>query len=120
MDFLSPLQDLLVYGPEDTAGSPPQTFPSRSGSAASQAILNNDETSFKLENLDADTEYDIKVTAIYPDEAESEDLLGSTRTCKFSMRGSQSLYDLNALKTSQTESLNQCCRFFSSVEFHEG
>lgn len=39
----------------------------------------------ELDNLDADTEYDVKVTAIYPDEAESEDLLGSTRTCKFSM-----------------------------------
>ncbi|XP_029705380.1 collagen alpha-1(XII) chain isoform X1 [Takifugu rubripes] len=44
------------------------------------AILNNDETSYELENLDTDTEYDVKVTAIYSDEAESEDLLGITRT----------------------------------------
>lgn len=53
----------------------------------SQAILNNDETSHRLDNLDPDTEYDVKVTAIYPDEAESEDLLGSARTCKLSLWG---------------------------------
>lgn len=35
-----------------------------------------------LENLDPDTDYDVTVTAIYPDESESEDLLGSQRTCK--------------------------------------
>ncbi|XP_047466383.1 collagen alpha-1(XII) chain isoform X2 [Mugil cephalus] len=44
------------------------------------AILNNDETSHVLENLDPDTLYDVSVTAIYPDESESEDLLGSQRT----------------------------------------
>ncbi|XP_071323618.1 collagen alpha-1(XII) chain isoform X2 [Trachinotus anak] len=44
------------------------------------AILNSDETSHVLENLDPDTEYDVTVTAIYPDESESEDLMGSERT----------------------------------------
>uniref|UniRef100_A0A4W5MT26 Collagen, type XII, alpha 1b n=1 Tax=Hucho hucho TaxID=62062 RepID=A0A4W5MT26_9TELE len=44
------------------------------------AILNNDETSHNLENLDPDTLYDVTVTAIYPDESESEDLIGSQRT----------------------------------------
>uniref|UniRef100_A0A8C4IEH4 Collagen alpha-1(XII) chain n=1 Tax=Dicentrarchus labrax TaxID=13489 RepID=A0A8C4IEH4_DICLA len=46
------------------------------------AILNNDETSHVLQNLDPDTEYSVTVTAIYPDESESEDLLGDERTCK--------------------------------------
>uniref|UniRef100_A0A8C9RCC6 Collagen alpha-1(XII) chain n=1 Tax=Scleropages formosus TaxID=113540 RepID=A0A8C9RCC6_SCLFO len=45
-----------------------------------QAILNNDENSHLLENLDPDTLYDVYVTAIYPDESESEDLIGSQRT----------------------------------------
>ncbi|XP_064187346.1 collagen alpha-1(XII) chain-like isoform X2 [Anguilla rostrata] len=44
------------------------------------AILNNDETTQVLENLDPDTMYDVSVTAIYPDESESEDLMGSQRT----------------------------------------
>uniref|UniRef100_A0A8C1JSZ5 Collagen alpha-1(XII) chain n=1 Tax=Cyprinus carpio TaxID=7962 RepID=A0A8C1JSZ5_CYPCA len=33
-----------------------------------------------LPNLDPDTMYDVTVTAIYPDESESEDLMGSQRT----------------------------------------
>ncbi|KAM4632934.1 collagen alpha-1(XII) chain isoform 2-T3 [Polymixia lowei] len=44
------------------------------------AILNNDDTTHVLENLDPDTLYDVTVTAIYPDESESEDLIGSERT----------------------------------------
>ncbi|XP_028252836.1 collagen alpha-1(XII) chain isoform X3 [Parambassis ranga] len=44
------------------------------------AILNNDELSHVLQNLDPDTDYDVTVTAIYPDESESEDLMGSQRT----------------------------------------
>ncbi|XP_029316063.1 collagen alpha-1(XII) chain isoform X3 [Cottoperca gobio] len=44
------------------------------------AILNNDEISHVLENLDPDSPYDVSVTAIYPDESESEDLLGTERT----------------------------------------
>uniref|UniRef100_A0A674MXT1 Collagen alpha-1(XII) chain n=1 Tax=Takifugu rubripes TaxID=31033 RepID=A0A674MXT1_TAKRU len=47
-----------------------------------QEILNNDETTYVLENLEIDTPYDVSVTAIYPDEAESEDLLGTEKTCK--------------------------------------
>ncbi|CAG5866270.1 unnamed protein product [Menidia menidia] len=43
-------------------------------------ILNNDQTSHVLENLEPDTPYDVSVTAIYPDESESEDLLGTERT----------------------------------------
>uniref|UniRef100_A0A669BGH9 Collagen alpha-1(XII) chain n=1 Tax=Oreochromis niloticus TaxID=8128 RepID=A0A669BGH9_ORENI len=39
-----------------------------------------DETSNVLENLDPDTEYSVTVTAIYPDESESEDLMGNERT----------------------------------------
>ncbi|XP_051942784.1 collagen alpha-1(XII) chain isoform X5 [Hippocampus zosterae] len=44
------------------------------------AILNSDETTHVLENLDPDTPYDVSVTAIYPDEFESEDLLGTEST----------------------------------------
>uniref|UniRef100_A0A671Y8U5 Collagen alpha-1(XII) chain n=1 Tax=Sparus aurata TaxID=8175 RepID=A0A671Y8U5_SPAAU len=44
------------------------------------SILNNDETTHVLENLEVDTPYDVSVTAIYPDESESEDLLGTERT----------------------------------------
>ncbi|XP_049319312.1 collagen alpha-1(XII) chain isoform X4 [Astyanax mexicanus] len=43
-------------------------------------ILSNEDTTHLLENLDPDTLYDVSVTAIYPDESESEDLLGSQRT----------------------------------------
>uniref|UniRef100_A0A673B762 Collagen, type XII, alpha 1a n=1 Tax=Sphaeramia orbicularis TaxID=375764 RepID=A0A673B762_9TELE len=49
------------------------------------AILNNDETTHVLENLEPDTPYDVSVTAIYPDESESEDLLGTERTCKINI-----------------------------------
>uniref|UniRef100_A0A8C1SYA7 Collagen alpha-1(XII) chain n=1 Tax=Cyprinus carpio TaxID=7962 RepID=A0A8C1SYA7_CYPCA len=45
-------------------------------------ILNSEDTTLLLENLEPDTLYDVSVTAIYPDESESEDLLGSQRTCK--------------------------------------
>lgn len=47
-----------------------------------QAILNSDDTSHVLQELDPDTEYTVTVTAIYPDESESEDLMGDERTCK--------------------------------------
>uniref|UniRef100_A0A8C2CNU3 Collagen alpha-1(XII) chain n=1 Tax=Cyprinus carpio TaxID=7962 RepID=A0A8C2CNU3_CYPCA len=43
-------------------------------------ILSREETSHVLPNLDPDTMYDVTVTAIYPDESESEDLMGSQRT----------------------------------------
>ncbi|XP_028970604.2 collagen alpha-1(XII) chain isoform X3 [Esox lucius] len=44
------------------------------------AILSNDETTHNLQNLDPDTLYDVTLTAIYPDESESEDLFGTQRT----------------------------------------
>ncbi|XP_058604797.1 collagen alpha-1(XII) chain isoform X4 [Onychostoma macrolepis] len=43
-------------------------------------ILSSEDTTLLLENLETDTLYDVSVTAIYPDESESEDLLGSQRT----------------------------------------
>ncbi|XP_053093288.1 collagen alpha-1(XII) chain isoform X3 [Pangasianodon hypophthalmus] len=43
-------------------------------------ILSAEETTHLLENLEPDTLYDVSVTAIYPDESESEDLTGSQRT----------------------------------------
>uniref|UniRef100_A0A8C2I9R9 Collagen, type XII, alpha 1a n=1 Tax=Cyprinus carpio TaxID=7962 RepID=A0A8C2I9R9_CYPCA len=45
----------------------------------------NTETTLLLENLEPDTLYDVSVTAIYPDESESEDLLGCVRTLKYQM-----------------------------------
>uniref|UniRef100_A0A672SBT5 Collagen alpha-1(XII) chain n=1 Tax=Sinocyclocheilus grahami TaxID=75366 RepID=A0A672SBT5_SINGR len=45
-------------------------------------IMSREETSHVLTNLDPDTMYDVTVTAIYPDESESEDLMGSQRTCE--------------------------------------
>ncbi|XP_068607999.1 collagen alpha-1(XII) chain [Brachionichthys hirsutus] len=51
------------------------------------SILNNDETTHVLENLEPDTLYDVSVTAIYPDESESEDLIGAERTCKTHVPG---------------------------------
>ncbi|XP_030574027.1 collagen alpha-1(XII) chain isoform X2 [Archocentrus centrarchus] len=44
------------------------------------AILTNEETTYVLENLEPDTPYDVSITAIYPDESESEDLMGTERT----------------------------------------
>ncbi|MED6234237.1 hypothetical protein ATANTOWER_025120, partial [Ataeniobius toweri] len=45
-------------------------------------ILSSDENSYVLENLDPDTDYFVTVTAIYPDESESEDLMGTQRTLR--------------------------------------
>lgn len=47
-----------------------------------KTILSNEETSLVLTDLEPDTLYDFIVTAIYPDESESEDLIDSQRTCK--------------------------------------
>ncbi|XP_060790300.1 collagen alpha-1(XII) chain isoform X3 [Neoarius graeffei] len=43
-------------------------------------ILSSEDTSHHLENLEPDTKYDVSITAIYPDESESDDLTGSQRT----------------------------------------
>uniref|UniRef100_A0A8C5SF87 Collagen type XII alpha 1 chain n=1 Tax=Laticauda laticaudata TaxID=8630 RepID=A0A8C5SF87_LATLA len=45
-----------------------------------EMILNGDENTQLFENLIPDTLYDISVTAIYPDESESDELIGSERT----------------------------------------
>ncbi|KAK5857192.1 hypothetical protein PBY51_010450 [Eleginops maclovinus] len=54
----------------------------KGGANFQYAILNNDEITHVLEGLDPDTPYDVSVTAIYPDESESEDLLGTERTLR--------------------------------------
>uniref|UniRef100_A0A8C7UMG7 Collagen, type XII, alpha 1b n=1 Tax=Oncorhynchus mykiss TaxID=8022 RepID=A0A8C7UMG7_ONCMY len=66
------------------------------------AILNSDETSHYLENLDPDTLYDVTVTAIYPDESESEDLIGSQRTCRFTLLFFSSLILLSVTEPTMT------------------
>nr|XP_023970152.1 collagen alpha-1(XII) chain isoform X1 [Chrysemys picta bellii] len=50
------------------------------GTEKQETILNGDENSLVFENLNPDTLYDVSVTAIYPDESESDDLIGSERT----------------------------------------
>ncbi|CAI5769701.1 collagen alpha-1(XII) chain isoform X1 [Podarcis lilfordi] len=45
-----------------------------------QTILNGDENTLVFENLNPDTLYEIGVTAIYPDESESDELIGSETT----------------------------------------
>uniref|UniRef100_A0A8C4IHE1 Collagen alpha-1(XII) chain n=1 Tax=Dicentrarchus labrax TaxID=13489 RepID=A0A8C4IHE1_DICLA len=74
---------------------------SNSGEKA-EAILNNDETSHVLQNLDPDTEYSVTVTAIYPDESESEDLLGDERTCKQAVAPPRNLRVFNATTSALT------------------
>uniref|UniRef100_A0A672RH31 Collagen alpha-1(XII) chain n=1 Tax=Sinocyclocheilus grahami TaxID=75366 RepID=A0A672RH31_SINGR len=58
------------------------------------------DTTLLLENLEPDTLYDVSVTAIYPDESESEDLLGSQRTSPSGPP--QNLQVFNATTTSLT------------------
>uniref|UniRef100_A0A8C5CCN3 Collagen type XII alpha 1 chain n=1 Tax=Gadus morhua TaxID=8049 RepID=A0A8C5CCN3_GADMO len=64
------------------------------------AILSNDDTTHVLEGLDIDTDYDVTVTAIYPDESESEDLIGHERT--LSTGPPTDLVVINATTTSLT------------------
>ncbi|OXB61233.1 hypothetical protein ASZ78_006533, partial [Callipepla squamata] len=45
-----------------------------------ESIVNGDVNSLLFENLNPDTLYEVSVTAIYPDESESDDLIGSERT----------------------------------------
>uniref|UniRef100_A0AAR2LT43 Collagen alpha-1(XII) chain n=1 Tax=Pygocentrus nattereri TaxID=42514 RepID=A0AAR2LT43_PYGNA len=71
----------------------------------SQDILNSDETTHLLENLEPYTLYDVSVTAIYPDESESKDLIGSQRTSGILTTPSgppQNLQVYNATTTSLT------------------
>uniref|UniRef100_A0A672LA79 Collagen type XII alpha 1 chain n=1 Tax=Sinocyclocheilus grahami TaxID=75366 RepID=A0A672LA79_SINGR len=63
-------------------------------------ILSSEDTTLLLENLEPDTLYDVSVTAIYPDESESEDLLGSQRTSPSGPP--QNLQVFNATTTSLT------------------
>ncbi|XP_069786793.1 collagen alpha-1(XII) chain isoform X2 [Narcine bancroftii] len=50
------------------------------GTNKEEMILNGQDTSHLLDGLNPDTVYDVSVTAIYPDEMESEDLFDSQRT----------------------------------------
>ncbi|XP_058235769.1 collagen alpha-1(XII) chain isoform X2 [Hemibagrus wyckioides] len=52
----------------------------KGGTDFKTTILASEETSHVLTDLDPETLYDVTVTAIYPDESESEDLIGSQRT----------------------------------------
>uniref|UniRef100_A0A8B9L3R5 Collagen alpha-1(XII) chain n=1 Tax=Astyanax mexicanus TaxID=7994 RepID=A0A8B9L3R5_ASTMX len=69
-------------------------------------ILSNEETTRVLTELNPDTLYDVTITAIYPDESESEDLMGSEQMlplCKTSPIGPpQNLQVFNATTTTLT------------------
>ncbi|CAJ0946844.1 unnamed protein product [Ranitomeya imitator] len=45
-----------------------------------ETILEGEKNSLVFEELDSDTRYEVSVTAIYPDESESEDLIGVEKT----------------------------------------
>ncbi|XP_029069774.1 collagen alpha-1(XII) chain-like isoform X3 [Monodon monoceros] len=47
-----------------------------------ETILNGDENTLVFENLNPNTLYEVSITAIYPDESESDDLTGSERTMR--------------------------------------
>lgn len=49
-----------------------------------KTILNGDENTLVFENLNPNTLYEVSVTAIYPDESESDALTGSERTSRCS------------------------------------
>uniref|UniRef100_A0A8C0J562 Collagen type XII alpha 1 chain n=1 Tax=Chelonoidis abingdonii TaxID=106734 RepID=A0A8C0J562_CHEAB len=70
------------------------------GTEKQETILNGDENSLVFENLNPDTLYDVSVTAIYPDESESDDLIGSERTSPKS--GPRNLQVYNATSNSLT------------------
>ncbi|XP_057208625.1 collagen alpha-1(XII) chain isoform X2 [Triplophysa rosa] len=63
-------------------------------------ILSSEETSHVMTDLDQDTLYDVTVTAIYPDESESEDLMGDQRT--LTTGPPQNLQVFNATTTTLT------------------
>ncbi|XP_075454123.1 collagen alpha-1(XII) chain isoform X4 [Ascaphus truei] len=46
----------------------------------SETIVDGDKNTLVFEKLESDTPYEVSVTAIYPDESESEDLIGVERT----------------------------------------
>lgn len=49
-------------------------------SSLPKTILNGDENTLVFENLNPNSLYEVSITAIYPDESESEDLSGTERT----------------------------------------
>lgn len=53
-----------------------------------QTIVDGDRNTLVFEELDPDTPYDVSITAVYPDESESEDLMGNERTSKNSFLNS--------------------------------
>ena len=83
-------------------------------SSLSKTILNGDENTLLFENLNPNTLYDVSITAIYPDESESEDLSGSehTRRC---LTSNQDLYSskLNVKKRSSSCITNDLQFLFS-------
>ncbi|XP_072350414.1 collagen alpha-1(XII) chain-like [Scyliorhinus torazame] len=52
------------------------------GTDKKEMIINGNETSQVLDNLDPNTLYKVSLTAIYPDNKESDDVSDSERTCK--------------------------------------
>uniref|UniRef100_A0A8C5R881 Collagen alpha-1(XII) chain n=1 Tax=Leptobrachium leishanense TaxID=445787 RepID=A0A8C5R881_9ANUR len=66
----------------------------------SENIVDGDVNTLIFDDLTPDTPYDVSVTAIYPDESESEDLMGTERTCP--RTGPRNLQVFNATSNSLT------------------
>ncbi|XP_053566419.1 collagen alpha-1(XII) chain isoform X2 [Bombina bombina] len=66
----------------------------------SETIVDGEKNTLLFEELETDTPYEVSVTAIYPDESESEDLVGVERTSP--INGPQNLQVYNATSNSLT------------------
>ncbi|XP_018599207.2 collagen alpha-1(XII) chain isoform X2 [Scleropages formosus] len=76
------------------------TWVKKGGGEPQHVILDSEETTYVMDDLDPDVLYDVTVTAIYPDESESEDLMGSQRT--YPSGPPRNLQVFNATTTSLT------------------
>lgn len=65
-----------------------------------ETIVDGDKNTLVFEELNDDTPYDVLITAVYPDESESEDLMGNERTSP--INGPRNLQVFNATSSSLT------------------
>uniref|UniRef100_A0A8D0CJY5 Collagen type XII alpha 1 chain n=1 Tax=Scleropages formosus TaxID=113540 RepID=A0A8D0CJY5_SCLFO len=79
------------------------TWVKKGGGEPQHVILDSEETTYVMDDLDPDVLYDVTVTAIYPDESESEDLMGTTVCISTDPSGPpRNLQVFNATTTSLT------------------
>ncbi|XP_068137600.1 collagen alpha-1(XII) chain isoform X2 [Hyperolius riggenbachi] len=68
------------HGAPDVALYKVAWFPAGRPGQKKEIILDGDKNTLLFEELEADTPYEVAVRAVYPDESESEDLMGTERT----------------------------------------